>query len=130
VTYGPDRPAMIPSMIGAMAASLAYVAGAAVAVRGVAHAVPARQVLAGFTPITADNRRIMWGVAAVVISVTVVSGPDTGARAWVYRTAALLLIALAMLTALTGARTPVVWFKICPVLLAGSAVLLLAASIV
>jgi hypothetical protein len=32
------------------------------------------------------------------------------------------------LTALTGARTPVVWFKICPVLLAGSAIPLLAAS--
>ena len=139
MTYGPDRQALIPLMIGPMAAILAYVAGAVVAVWGVAHAVPTRQVLAGFAPITADNRRIvlqewlaealtMWGIAALVISVTVASGPDTGIRAWVYRTAALLLIALAILTALTGARTPVVWFKICPVLLAGSAVLLLAAS--
>jgi hypothetical protein len=40
-----------------------------------------------------------------------------------------LLLALAALTALTGARTAVVWFKICPVLLGGSAVLLLAASL-
>ena len=96
MTYGPDRQAMIPLMIGAMAAILAYVAGAVVAVWGVAHAVPTRQVLAGFAPITAGNRRIvlqewlaeaftMWGIAAVVIIVTVVSGPDTGARAWVYR---------------------------------------------
>jgi hypothetical protein len=38
-------------------------------------------------------------------------------------------LTLATLTALTGARTPVVWFKICPVLLAGSAVLLLIASV-
>ena len=123
-----------------MAAILAYIAGAVVAVWGLAHAVPTRQVLAGFGPITADNRRIilqewlaeaftMWGTAAVVIVVTAVSGPDTGARAWVYRTAALLLIALATLTAVTGARTPVVWFKICPVLLTGSAVLLLIASV-
>ena len=36
---------------------------------------------------------------------------------------------LATLTALTGARTPVVWFKICPALLAGPAVLLLIASV-
>jgi len=131
---------MIPSIIGCMAAILAYIAGAVVAVWGLAHAVPTRQVLAGFGPITADNRRIilqewlaeaftMWGTAAVVIVVTAVSGPDTGARAWVYRTAALLLIALATLTAVTGARTPVVWFKICPVLLTGSAVLLLIASV-
>jgi len=38
-------------------------------------------------------------------------------------------LTLATLTALTGARTPVVWFKICPALLAGSAVLLLIASV-
>ena len=105
-----------------------------------AHAAPTRQVIAGFRPITADNRRIVlqewlaeafttWGIAAVVIVVTAVSGPGTGARTWVYRTAALLLIALAALTALTGARTPVVWFKICPVPRAGSAVLLLIASV-
>jgi hypothetical protein len=40
------------------------------------------------------------------------------------------LVALAALTALTGARTPVVWFKICPVLLGGSAALLVAASLI
>jgi hypothetical protein len=119
---------------------LAYLAGAIVAVWGVAHAVPTRQVLAGFTPITADNRRIvvqewlaeaftMWGIAAMVIVATAVGGADTDTRAWVYRIAAGLLVALGTLTALTGARTPVVWFKICPVLLAGSAVLLLTASL-
>ncbi len=121
-----------------MAALLAYLAGAIVALWGVVHAVPTRQVLAGFAPVTADNRRIvmqewlaeaftMGGIAAMVIVVTAVGG--AGAGVWVYRVAAGLLIALATLTALTGARTPVVWFKICPVLLAGSAVLLLAASL-
>ena len=122
-----------------MAGLLAYLAGAIVALWGVAHAVPTRQVLAGFAPITTDNRRIvlqewlaeaftMWGIAATVIVVTAADGTDTSARVWVYRIAAGLLIALATLTALTGARTPVVWFKICPVLLASSAILLLAAS--
>jgi len=42
-----------------MAALLAYVAGVVVAVWGVAHAAPIRQVVAGFAPITADNRRIV-----------------------------------------------------------------------
>jgi hypothetical protein len=121
-----------------VAALLAYLAGAIVALWGVAHAVPTRQVLAGFAPVTTDNRRIvmqewlaeaftMWGIAAMVIVVSAVGG--AGADVWVYRVAAGLLIALATLTALTSARTPVVWFKICPVLLAGSAVLLLAASL-
>lgn len=122
-----------------MAAALAYVAGIVVAVWGVAHAAPTRQVLAGFAPVTADNRRIvlqewlaeaftMWGVAALVLVVTAVGGAGMDVRAWVYRIAAGLLIALGTLTALTGARTSVIWFKICPVLLAGSAGLLLAAS--
>jgi hypothetical protein len=124
-----------------MAAILAYLAGAVVAVWGVAHVVPTRQVLGGFEPVTTDNRRIiaqewlaeaftMWGVAAVVIVATAAArGPDSGLLAWIYRLTAGLLVALAALTALTGARTPVVWFKICPVLLAGSAALLLVASV-
>lgn len=128
-------------IIGAVAAILAYAAAAVVAVWGVAHAVPTGQVLAGFAPISGANRRIllqewlaeaftMWGIAAVVVAVTAAGGADAGSGIWVYRAAAGLLVALGALTALTGARTPVVWFKICPVLLAGSAVLLVAASLV
>ena len=40
-----------------------------------------------------------------------------------------MLVALGVLTALTGARTAVIWFKICPFLLIGSAALLVAASL-
>jgi len=123
-----------------MGAVLAYVAAVVVALWGVAHAIPTRQVLAGFDPVTADNRRIilqewlaeaftMWGICAVVVTTTAAGGAATDVSAWIYRVAAALLIALATLTALTGARTPVIWFKICPVLLTGSAVLLLVASV-
>jgi hypothetical protein len=121
-----------------MATVLAYVAAGLVGLWGVAHAVPTRRVLAGFEPVTADNRRVvlqewmaeaftMWGLAAMVVAATSVdAGSD--ATVWVYRVAAGLLVALAVLTGFTGARTPVIWFKICPVLLGGSAVLLLTAS--
>ena len=125
-------------IIVAMSALLAYAAAAVVAVWGVAHAVPIRQVVAGFGPIASDNRRIlrqewlaeaftMWGTAAIVIAATTAGG-SADARAWVYRAAAGLLVALGTLTALTGARTAVVWFKICPVVLGGGAGLLLVAS--
>jgi hypothetical protein len=82
-----------------MSAVLAYVAAAVVAAWGVAHAVPTRRVLAGFGPVSADNRRVivqewlaeaftMWGVAAVVIAATVAGGGAVGdVRAWVYRVA-------------------------------------------
>jgi hypothetical protein len=122
-----------------MAAVLAYTGAALVAVWGLAHVMPTRQVLGGFEPITADNRRIiaqewlaeaftMWGTAAIIIAATAAPGTAPDTRAWVYRTASALLVSLAALTAVTGARTPVIWFKICPVLLAAAALLLLAAS--
>ncbi len=118
---------------------LAYIAAALIAVWGIAHAVPTKKVVAGFAPITADNRRVltqewlaesltMWGMAALVVAVTATAA-DIQVTAVVYRVVAGLLVALAVLTALTGARTPIVWFKVCPALLVTSAALLLVASI-
>ena len=63
----------------------------------------------------------------LVTAASVAGGVAADVRAWVYRSAAAL-IALGALTLATGARTRVVWFKICPVMLAGSAILLLVAS--
>ena len=72
----------------------------------------------------------MWGLAGIIVAVTIVGGAGSHGSEWVYRVVAALLIALAVLTSLTGARTPVIWFKICPVLLALSAALLLVASLI
>lgn len=127
-------------IIGPMATVMALLAAGVVALWGVAHVIPTRNVLAGFAPITVDNRRVvlqewlveavtMWGIAALVIVSTVVGGAASEVTSWVYRVAASLLVALAVVTALTGARTKVIWFKICPVLLTSSAVLLLVASL-
>jgi len=122
-----------------MSEVLAYVGAGLVGLWGVAHAIPTSRVVAGFEPITTDNRRVlvqewlaeaftMWGLAAIVIASTAIGDPASAVRSWVYRAVAGLLIALAVLTGLTGARTPVIWFKVCPVLLSTSAVLLLVAS--
>jgi len=116
-----------------MATALAYVAATFVAAWGLAHAIATRQVLAGFEPISVDNRRVilqewlaeaftMWGLATLVYVATAIGGAGLDITAWVYRVVAGLLIALAALTSVTGARTPVIWFKICPFLLAGSAI--------
>lgn len=118
---------------------LAYISAALIAVWGIAHAIPTKRVVAGFAQITADNRRIltqewlaesltMWGMATLVVAVTTTVS-DIQVTVVVYRVVAGLLVALAVLTALTGARTPIVWFKVCPALLATSAALLLVASI-
>ena len=71
----------------------------------------------------------MWGVAALVVAATAFGGAHASGSVWVDRGAAGLLEALAVLTALTAARAPVVWFKICPVLLTVSAILLPVASV-
>lgn len=96
-------------------------------------------MVAGFAPITPDNRRIlvqewlaealtMWGVAAVIVVATAFGPSGADVNVWVYRATAGLLLALAVLTVLTGARTPVIWFKICPAMLGTSAALLIVAS--
>ena len=118
---------------------LAYIAAAMTGLWGMAHAIPTRQVVAGFGPISKDNRLVvtqewlveafaMWGLAILVVVVTAVAS-GASITSWVYRIVAGLLLALAGLTALTGARTAVIWFKICPVLLTSSAALLLIASV-
>ncbi|MDJ0959535.1 MAG: hypothetical protein QNJ88_02675 [Acidimicrobiia bacterium] len=123
-----------------MSATLAYVAAAVIALWGIAHAIPTRQVVAGFGAISTDNRRIitqewiaealtMWFLAALIVLVTAFG--DTGTIApWIYRSVAIMLVAVGALTAATGGRTPVIWFKICPVLLTSTAILLIIASVV
>jgi len=69
----------------------------------------------------------MWGLAAITIAATAISGTGD-IRAWVYRAVATVLVAIGLLTAVTGAQTPVVWFKICPAVMAVGAALLLTAS--
>lgn len=123
-----------------MSATLAYLAAAVIALWGVAHAIPTKQVVAGFGAISIDNRRIitqewiaeaftMWFLAAIVVLATAFGDAGTIAP-WIYRAVAVMLIAVGALTAATGARTAVVWFKICPVLLTSTAVVLIIASLV
>jgi hypothetical protein len=127
-------------IIGGVSTALAYAAAAVIVVWGVAHVIPTRQVVASFGAISADSERIitqewlaegitMWGIAAFVIAATAVT--EVGdIQAWVYRVAAAMLLAVGILTALTGARTRVPWFKVCPVVMAAGAALLLTASAV
>ena len=121
-----------------MSTALAYVAAALVATWGLVHVIPTRRVVASFGAISADSRWIitqewlagglaMWGIAAFVIAATAAGSGDI--RLWVYRVAAALLVAVGVLTAVTGARTPS-WFRVCVVVMAVGALLLLAASLV
>ena len=120
---------------------LAYLAGGALILWGLAHLAPTKAVADGFGPIGVENRRILvmeWvaegvthvsvGTLAVLIAVAGYASGATGDL--VYRVLAGMLVALAALTALTGSRTRVLWFKACPFVLTGAATLLVLRTVV
>ncbi len=93
---------------------------------GIAHILPTRIVVAGFEPLSPDNRLILtmeWvgeGLALVFIGVlgllvTALVEPGATGAVVTYRACAGMLLVMAAWTAVTGARTAVVFFKICPV---------------
>ena len=119
---------------------MAYVAGVMIGAWGILHVVPTCRVVRSFEPITSANRYVivqewiaegmtMWGIAAVVIAVTAV-GVGTSVASAAYGACAALLTRLAILTALIGARTGNIWFRVCPYLQGAAAALLVAAALV
>jgi len=122
-----------------MGAVLVYVAAGVVSLWGVAHVLPTMRVVRGYSDTSRDNRLVitqewvaeamtMWFIAAVVVIATASGSSHRALADWIYRASAIMLLAVALLTATTGARTTVIFFKICPVLLRVTAALLLTAS--
>ena len=120
-----------------MSDALAFAAGGVASLWGVAHVIPTRQVVSGFGEISRDNRLVltmewvaealaMWLVAALVVAVAIAGTGDTSRL--VYRVCAGFLLVVAAWTTATGARTPVIWFRLCPMVLTVSTGLLVAAS--
>ena len=124
-----------------MSEGFAITAAVLVLLWGISHLIPTRQVVAGFGDIGPDNRHVItmeWVaeglafvfVAVLVASVTWSSAVPPAAEDLVYRMSAGFLLVVGAWTAMTGARTGVIWFKLCPVIMAISAGLLIAASVV
>ncbi len=123
------------------AAILAYGASTVLVVWGAAHLVPTEAVVESFGAISVDNRRILvmeWvaeGVTHISLGVlvalaTAVDGAGDSTTRLIYVVVAGVLVVFAGLTLATGARTPVVWFRVCPVVLGTAAALLVAACLI
>ena len=117
---------------------LLTVGSAVIVAWGIAHVVPTRGVVAGLGDISLDSRRIAtmgWiaegltfcFIGALVVLVTFVDGSSSAARL-VPRASATMLIAMAALSLATGARTPILPMKLCPVVKAVVAVLFVIGS--
>ena len=119
---------------------LLYIGSAVAIVWGIAHIAPTKNVVNGFGQISEDNKRIItmeWvaeGLALcfigfLVLFVTLLGEPKEGSSLIVYRASAGMLIAMAIWTGLTGARTPIIPIKICPFVKTVVAVLFILGSV-
>jgi hypothetical protein len=119
---------------------LLYIGSAVSIVWGIAHLVPTKSVVKGFGEISADNRRIItmeWlaeGFALIfigllVLLITALYDHSNATSLLVYRVSGGMLIAMAALTALTGARTKIIPIKICPFVKLSAAILFILGSV-
>jgi len=103
-----------------------YSGSIAITAWGIAHIVPTKSIVAGFEPLSTDNRRVLtmeWVSEGLVLCfigvlnglVTFAVPHDTMAARLVYFLSAAMLLVMALWTLVTGGRTAVVFFKICPI---------------
>ena len=104
---------------------LLYIGAVIITLWGIAHIIPNKAIVNGFGAISEDNKKIitMESIAegitlcflgVLVILVTSLSDSQSQAAYIVYLACAVMLLVMAILTSVTGARTPAVWYKICP----------------
>jgi len=107
---------------------------------GIAHLIPTGSVVEGFGAISVDNQRIItmeWinegltllFLGILVILVTAFSYSNLKSRRIVYISAAVMLIAMAVLSLFTGAQIDFIPYRLCPVIFTVSAVLILQGAL-
>ena len=120
--------------------TLLYVGSGLIILWGIAHIIPTKPIVNGIGAISEDNRRIiimeliaegftLCFLGVLVLLVTSLAGSQSQAAYIVYLACAVMLIIMAVLTAVTGARTPAVWYKICPFVKTIVAVLFILGSV-
>ncbi len=117
-----------------------YIGSTVITLWGIAHIVPTKSVVTDFGPISEDNKRIItmeWiaegltlcFIGLLVLFITIWDGSQNPVSLNVYRISAVMLIIMAVLTLLTGARTSIVPIKICPFVKTTVAILFFLGSV-
>jgi len=123
-----------------MADVLLYIGSAAITLWGIAHIVPTRSIVGGFGEISEDNRRIiamesiaegltLCFIGVLVLLVTSLAESQSQAASIVYVACAVMLLLMAIVTAMTGARTSILPYKICPFVKTTVAILFLLGAV-
>jgi hypothetical protein len=119
---------------------LLYVGSSVITLWGIAHIAPTKPVVAGFGPISEENKRIItmeWVaegltlcfIGLLVLVITLLEGAQNPVSIIAYRASALMLIIMAGWTLLTGARTSIIPIKICPLVKTAVAILFVLGSV-
>ncbi|MFC1543026.1 hypothetical protein ACFL4K_00640 [Candidatus Neomarinimicrobiota bacterium] len=104
---------------------LLYVGSAIILIWGIAHIAATRNVVSDFGDLSADNLRIItmeWiaegltlvFIGVLVLLITLLEWSRNPAAVTVYLTAGGMLVVLALLSQLTGARTALLPMRFCP----------------
>ena len=119
---------------------LLYIGSTVSILWGIAHLAPTKTVVKGFGDISSDNRRIITMellaegftlifIGLLVLLITALYDHSNAVSIFVYRASAGMLVLMAALTALTGARTKIIPIKICPFVKLSAAVLFILGSV-
>ena len=119
--------------------TLVYIGSSIIIAWGIAHLVPTGQIIKGFGNISEDSKKILAmellaeGFTLIFLGVlplvfTILSGPQGKPADIVYLATASMLLLMAVLTLFTGARTPDIPYKICPLIKTAVAVLFILGS--
>lgn len=105
--------------------TLLYIGSAIIILWGIAHLIPTKGIVKGFGDISADNKKIIamesiaegltlifLGLLPLLVTALVGTGGETAQI--VYLACGVMLLVMAVLTLLTGARTSLIPYKICP----------------
>ncbi len=120
---------------------LLFLGAAAVAFWGIAHLVKTGPVVAGFEPLTDDNRHVLrmeWVVegvalvfvAALIATTAAIRGPRAPGAGLVFGMSAGFLAAMAVVSLFTGARASPLPYKLCAPIFASAALLVFAGGFV
>lgn len=119
---------------------LLYIGSALIIGWGIAHLVPTKNILSGFGELSADNLRIItmeWiaegltfcFIGILVLLTTLLGWSQNHIAIIVYLTCAGMLVVLAVLSQLTGARTAILPMRLCPYVKTGVAILFFLGSV-
>jgi len=119
---------------------LLYIGSGLIIIWGIAHIIPTKSIVSSFGPISEDSKKILimesiaegitlCFIGVLVLLVTSLAGTQSQAAFIVYLACAVMLLVMAILTAMTGARTSILPYKICPAVKTVVAILFVLGSL-